>query len=151
MKKKLKIYTDGSYRAKTNTGAWGAVLQFPDGVETQASGVVKDTTNNVMELMGVMAAYYMIIVEDLDKEYDIEIVCDSKYVVEGLTKWYPGWKLNGWRTASFGAVKNLEKWKELVQLYESYPQVKLSWTKGHENCDGNNKVDALVAGLTANP
>lgn len=147
MKPKLQLYIDGSYRAKTNKGAYAVLAVTEDSKTIIASELVIDTTNNIMEMSALIAAMKAIELNSLDTYYDIEIFCDSQYVIFGLTKWYPDWERRGFVTAGGKQVKNLELWKQLVAQSKKV-KAKLTWVKGHAETQLHNEVDIIVNTMT---
>ncbi len=61
---KVKLFSDGSSRGNPGPGGYGTILQYVDrkGVlhEREYSGGEKETTNNRMELMGVIVGLSLI-------------------------------------------------------------------------------------------
>ena len=136
------IYTDGSYRSTTKKGAYGIWI-VEDGKEPKGHvGVELNTTNNVMEMMAVKLALSHILVNDIDPK-TVQIVCDSQYVVKGLTEWYQTWAVRGFKGYNGKPILNLELWKELAALYNKV-KCEIKWEKGHANCAGNNRIDEIV-------
>lgn len=143
---KLTIYTDGACSGNPGKGGWGAILlyQIKDKTGQQKtlkkciSGSAEYTTNNQMEMTAVIEALKL-----LKKPCEIELFTDSKYVLEGSTKWLTGWIQKGWKGADKKPVKNQELWKELVKLYEIHT-INWHWVKGHSSDILNNEVDALA-------
>ncbi len=88
------IYTDGACSGNPGPGGWGAVLRYGD-TKKELHGGDPATTNNRMELMAAIQA-----LESLTRPVDVHMYTDSKYVLDGITKWLPGWQRNGWKTAS---------------------------------------------------
>ena len=76
--KKITIYTDGACSGNPGPGGWGAILEYK-GVRKEISGGEAETTNNRMELMGIIRA-----LEQLKEPCDITFCSDSKYVMDGL-------------------------------------------------------------------
>jgi ribonuclease HI len=74
---------------------------------------------------------------------EVEIVTDSQYVKNGITKWVANWKRNGWRTADKKAVLNQDLWEELDKQNARHTTV-WSWTKGHADHEDNNRCDELA-------
>lgn len=146
-KPELKLYIDGSYRAKSNKGAYAVLAVTEDSKTTIVSTVVNDTTNNIMEMKALIYAMKAIEDNSLDTYYNIEIFCDSQYVVKGLTEWYPDWERRGFLTAGGKNVKNLDLWKELVSIAKRV-KAKLTWVKGHAETELHNEVDKIVNTLT---
>lgn len=54
--KKITIYTDGACSGNPGPGGWGAILEYK-GVRKEISGGEAETTNNRMELMGIIARW----------------------------------------------------------------------------------------------
>ena len=133
----VEIYTDGACRGNPGPGGWGASLRY-NGQRKDLFGSEAESTNNRMELMAVIQA-----LESLKRSSAVKIYTDSKYVLEGMTKWLPNWKKRGWRTAAKKPVKNVELWQRLdvvVQLNE----VSWQWVKSHTGDEGNECADALA-------
>ena len=148
MKQQLQFYVDGSYRAKPNKGAYAVLAVSPEGKTLIASGVELGTSNNKMEMSAMIAALRAVKEYDLDTHYDIEIFCDSEYVLKGLQEWYPAWVARGYKTAAGKEVKNRELWDILAPLSKQV-NVKLTWVKGHADTELHNEVDRIVNKLTA--
>lgn len=97
-----------------------------------------NTTNNRMELTAAIEA-----LKNTDASREIIIYADSKYVIDGITKWLPNWIRRGWRTADNKAVKNMDLWKELSQQ-TSTRRVEWRWVRGHDGDYGNERADQLA-------
>ena len=144
--KKVIIYTDGACSGNPGNGGWGAILlcdTFDKNGKKQVfkktfSGGEKNTTNNKMELTAVIEG-----LDNLKVKCDVEIFTDSKYVMEGATKWINNWIKNNWRTADKKPVKNIELWQKLNELLLKHT-ITWHWVKGHANDALNNEVDALA-------
>jgi ribonuclease HI len=133
----IEIYTDGACSGNPGKGGWGALLRC-DGVEKELSGYEPMTTNNRMEMMGVIKA-----LEALKKPSTATIYSDSQYVIKGMTEWLKGWKAKGWKTASKAPVKNVDLWQQLDALAALHT-LKWQWVKGHNDHPENERVDALA-------
>ena len=133
----VELFTDGACSGNPGPGGWAAILRMGD-KERELSGGETPTTNNKMELMGVIAG-----LEALKRPCTVRIHTDSKYVMDGATKWIHGWKRNGWRTADKKPVKNAELWQELLEA-ESRHDVRWHWVKGHSGHSENDRVDVLA-------
>jgi ribonuclease HI len=131
------IYTDGACSGNPGPGGWGALLSF-NGTEKELCGGEVLTTNNRMELMGAISA-----LEALKKSCDVELYTDSKYVMDGITKYINNWQKNGWRTADKKDVKNKDLWQRLVEAMRPH-HVKWHWVKGHAGHPENERADALA-------
>jgi len=134
---KIVIYTDGACSGNPGKGGWGAILMFKEH-EKKISGGLKETTNNQMEIRAVIEA-----LKTIKKPNEIIINTDSKYVMDGITKWINGWKKNGWRTADRKPVKNSELWQELDEEVGKH-RIEWRWVKGHSGNKYNDIADELA-------
>ena len=133
----IEIFTDGACSGNPGPGGWGALLRMA-GTEKELGGGDPATTNNRMELMGAIAA-----LEALKRPCRVKLHTDSKYVLDGATKWIHGWKRNGWKTADKKPVKNVELWQRLDTARNGH-EVEWIWVKGHAGHIENERVDALA-------
>ena len=131
------MYTDGACKGNPGPGGWGAWLVFGEH-KKELWGGKHDTTNNQMELQGVISG-----LNELTRASEVIIVTDSQYVKNGVEKWMHGWKKNGWKTAAKKPVKNKELW-EALDLAISKHTVSWEWVKGHAGHPGNEKADELA-------
>jgi ribonuclease HI len=131
------IYTDGACSGNPGPGGWGAVLRYGDVVK-ELHGGDPATTNNRMELMAAIQA-----LEALTRPARVHMYTDSKYVLDGITKWLPGWQRNGWKTAAKQPVKNVDLWQRLVAAMAAH-EVQWTWVKGHSGDPGNERADELA-------
>ena len=131
----ITIYTDGSSRGNPGPGGYGAVLMYGDKRKELSAGY-RRTTNNRMELMGVIAA-----LEALKKPgLNITIYTDSQYIVKAINE---GW-LNNWLATNFAkGKKNKDLWVKFYDLYTKH-KVKFVWVKGHADNPFNNRCDVLA-------
>ena len=133
----VNIWTDGACSGNPGPGGWGAILTYGETTK-ELSGAEAATTNNRMELMGAISA-----LEALKRETKVTLHTDSKYVMDGVTKWIHGWKKNGWKTADKKPVKNEDLWKRLDAANASH-KVTWKWVKGHADDVMNNRADELA-------
>ncbi|UVO53356.1 ribonuclease HI [Sphingomonas sp. SUN039] len=135
---KVEIATDGACKGNPGPGGWGAVLRYGT-VEKDLSGGETPTTNNRMELMAAIRA-----LEALKRPSHVTLSTDSRYVMDGLTKWLKGWQRNGWKTASKQPVKNADLWRELIAAAEPH-RIDWVWVKGHAGHPDNERADRLAS------
>lgn len=136
--KKITIYTDGACSGNPGPGGWGAILEYK-GVRKEISGGEAETTNNRMELMGIIRA-----LEQLKEPCDITFCSDSKYVMDGLSKgWAKGWKAQGWIKSDKKPALNPDLWDRLLALTEVHT-LHYHWVKGHAENAYNNRCDELA-------
>ena len=136
--KKVEIFTDGACSGNPGPGGWGAILRC-NGTEKELCGGEKDTTNNRMELTGVIEA-----LKALKFPCDVTITTDSKYVYDSITKgWVYKWKENGWRKPDKKPALNPDLWSELLNLLDIH-NVTFNWVKGHNEHPENERCDKLA-------
>ncbi|MEL4107103.1 ribonuclease HI [Oscillospiraceae bacterium WX1] len=135
--KKVTIYTDGACSGNPGPGGWGAILRYGE-KEKELSGGAPETTNNRMELSGVIAA-----LKALHEPCQVDLYTDSQYVVNAVNEgWLTNWQKRGWRRRD-GEVKNVDLWLTLIPLLETH-NVSFIWVKGHAENEFNNRCDALA-------
>lgn len=135
--KKISLYSDGSSLGNPGPGGYGTILKY-NGHERELSGGEENTTNNRMELMGVIEG-----LKALKEPCDVHIISDSTYVVKGINEWLNSWIKNNWRTASKKAVKNDDLWREYVEVSKNH-KIEASWVKGHAGHEENERCDILA-------
>ena len=135
------LVTDGACSGNgtdASRGGWAAIITAPDGTETVLTGGEYPTTNNRMELMAAIQA-----LEALHGPAKVSLHTDSKYLLDGITKWIPNWQRNGWKTAAKKPVKNDDLWRRLTEAMRPH-KVSWVWVKGHAGDPGNERADALA-------
>lgn len=135
--KKIEIYTDGACRGNPGPGGWGVLLIY-EGIKKTLYGGAQDTTNNRMEMQAVIEA-----LKALKSDCEVSLYTDSKYVMDGINKWLPGWKKRDWQTSNKKPVKNKDLWEILDIATQSY-KIEWHWVKGHTGNPGNEKADSLA-------
>ena len=136
--KKIEIFTDGACKGNPGPGGWGVLLRKGKH-EKELSGSEPDTTNNRMEMRAVIEGLNALI-----EPCEVELYTDSKYVVDGITKWVHGWKKRGWISASKKPVRNEDLWHDLIAA-ELRHKVNWHWVRGHNGHAENERVDKLAS------
>ena len=135
MMKQVTIYTDGACSGNPGPGGWGAILEW-NGREKELSGGERETTNNRMELSGVIFA-----LSALKEPCAVDLYTDSKYVFDAVDKgWVYTWRKNGWRKADKKPALNVDLWERLLPLLETH-RVTWHWVKGHAENEKNNRCE----------
>jgi len=134
----VEIATDGACKGNPGPGGWGAVLRFGT-KERDMSGAENPTTNNRMELLAAIRA-----LEALKRPCRVKLSTDSRYVMDGLTKWIHGWRKNGWKTADRKPVKNADLWQALLAASAPH-RIEWIWVKGHAGHSDNERADKLAS------
>ena len=136
--KHVNVYTDGACSGNPGPGGWGAVLEY-NGQRREMSGGERETTNNRMELTGVIEA-----LRALKEPCDVTLVSDSKYVIDALTKgWARSWRARGWVKSDKKPALNSDLWAVLLELCERHT-VHCQWIKGHAGHPENERCDRLA-------
>lgn len=136
--KKVEIFTDGACSGNPGPGGWGAILRY-NGAEKKISGGAANTTNNRMELTGVIES-----MRRLKEPCEVILTSDSKYVCDAISKgWAKSWKKNGWKKSDKKPALNSDLWESLLELLEIH-RVTVKWVKGHAGHPENECCDRLA-------
>lgn len=135
--KHVDLFTDGACSGNPGPGGWGAILRYGEH-EKELNGGTPATTNNRMELQAVIEG-----LSALKDRCHVMIHTDSKYVMDGVTKYLANWKAKGWKTADKKDVKNIDLWQTLDALLPQH-QIEWTWVKGHAGHAENERADALA-------
>jgi ribonuclease HI len=134
----IRVYTDGGCRPNPGPGGWGAVLHLAEGTHELAGGEA-DSTNNRMELTAALRA-----LEALPAGSEVELITDSTYLQQGITRWLAGWRRRGWVTAARQPVANRDLWMALDAAAQRH-RVRWRWARGHAGEAGNERAHELAA------
>ena len=134
----VEIATDGACKGNPGPGGWGVLIRM-GAREKELSGGEKLTTNNRMELTAAIEG-----LNALKRPCRVTLSTDSRYVMDGLTKWIHGWRKNGWKTADKKPVKNAELWQALIDAAAPH-RVEWVWVKGHAGHPDNERADKLAS------
>ena len=135
--KRVEIYTDGACSGNPGAGGWGAILIYK-GIEKIISGGNPSTTNNRMELTGIIEG-----LKALKEPCEVSIYSDSQYAVDAIQKgWLTYWLSHGWRTKGKDDV-NVDLWEELLELMNKH-RVTFIKVKGHSDNVNNNRCDEIA-------
>lgn len=135
--KEINLYSDGSSLGNPGPGGWGTILEYK-GKEKELSGAQDNTTNNQMELKGVIEG-----LKALKEPCKVNIISDSTYVVKGINEWLSTWIKNNWKNSSKKPVKNIELWQEYVDVSKKHTII-ANWVKGHAGHFHNERCDILA-------
>ena len=130
--KKISLFSDGSALGNPGPGGFGTILRY-NGRERIVSGGEPHTTNNRMELRGVIEG-----LRALKEPCEVEIVSDSSYVVKGINEW-----LAGWVRRNFAKVKNPDLWKAYLEAAAPH-HIHAVWVRGHDGHEENERCDVIA-------
>ena len=134
----VELFTDGACKGNPGPGGWGAVIRAGKH-EKELAGGEPLTTNNRMELTAAIEG-----LNALTRPCRVTLSTDSRYVMDGLTKWIHGWQKNGWKTADKKPVKNADLWQALLEAARPH-RVEWKWVKGHAGHPENERADRLAS------
>jgi len=136
----IEAATDGACSGNPGPGGWGGLIIFEDNSELEIGGSEQNTTNNRMELTAAIKTLEKLKTYKLKENFKLRT--DSKYVIEGYTKWITNWKRNGWKTSSGKSVQNLDLWQKIDQLIIN--GLVMEYVKGHSGDKQNDRVDKIA-------
>lgn len=135
----VQLFTDGACSGNPGPGGWAFILRHPSsGKDKRESGAEAMTTNNQMELTGVIRG-----LQSLTRPSRVELYSDSEYVLKGLKEWLEGWKKRGWKTSAKQPVKNEALWRMLDELKAKHT-LSYHWVRGHAGHPENEACDQMA-------
>jgi len=136
----IEAATDGACSGNPGPGGWGGLIIFDDNSELEIGGSEQNTTNNRMELTAAIKTLEKLKTYKLKENFKLRT--DSKYVIEGYTKWILNWKRNGWKTSAGKSDQNLDLWQKIDQLRIN--GLIMEYVKGHSGDKQNDRVDKIA-------
>lgn len=136
--KRVEIFTDGACKGNPGPGGWGVLLRRGQN-EKELCGGEADTTNNRMEMTAVVRGLTALI-----EPCQVTIYTDSRYVIDGMTKWIEGWQKRGWINASKKPVRNADLWHDLIEAAATH-EISWEWVRGHSGHPENERVDRIAS------
>jgi len=137
----ITIYTDGASSGNPGRGGYGVVL-ISGKHRLEKSEGYRLTTNNRMELMGVIAGLEALKIPGSK----VVVYTDSKYVADAVEK---GWVFQ-WESKAFKNKKNPDLWIRFLKIYRKHI-VRFVWIKGHSNNIENERCDQLAVEASLKP
>lgn len=134
--------TDGSSLGNPGPAGWAWYMDE----QNWRAGALKESTNNVGELLAVLD----LLRQTRDASKDLHIFADSQYVINALTKWRFAWKRKGWKKGDGKPVANREIMEaldeELEYARKKGRKVEFEWVRGHNDHNMNERADDLARG-----
>jgi ribonuclease HI len=138
----VRLFTDGACSGNPGPGGWAFILEHPaTGKSIESSGAESRTTNNRMELMGVIQGLSI-----LKEPCHVELVTDSQYVGKGISQWLPNWKRQGWQRREGKQLKpvlNVDLWQKIDALLLIH-KLKVTHVLGHQGHPENEACDRMA-------
>lgn len=143
--KDVVIYTDGACSGNPGPGGYGVVMLYK-GFRKELSGGFQNTTNNRMEILGVVEG-----LSKLKEKCKVTVYTDSQYVVNAIEKgWAKKWRANGWMRNKKEPALNADLWERLLKLCE-FHNVNFIWVRGHAGNPENERCDRLAVEASKQP
>ncbi len=136
----IEAATDGACSGNPGPGGWGGLIIFNDKSEIEIGGSEQNTTNNRMELTAAIKTLEKL--KNFELKENFKLRTDSKYVIDGYTKWIINWKSNGWKTSTGKSVQNLDLWQKIDEL--RIQGLEMEFVKGHSGDKQNERVDLIA-------
>ncbi|GGD57213.1 ribonuclease HI [Erythrobacter arachoides] len=136
--KQVEVFTDGACKGNPGPGGWGALLRMGRH-EKELAGGEAHTTNNRMEMTAAIRALGALV-----EPCEVSLHTDSRYLIDGMTKWIHGWQKKGWMNASKKPVRNADLWHDLIEVARPHT-IHWHWVKGHSGHTENERVDKLAS------
>ncbi len=131
------VSTDGSCLRNPGGAIGWAWVNHAGG---SASGGAPTGTNQIAELRALLEA-----VRAHHGSEPLLIESDSLYAIKCASEWINGWRRNGWRTSTGGAVKNVELIRLIDEAISTRPgPVRFRWVRGHVGNYFNEQADTLA-------
>lgn len=144
----VKIYSDGACSGNPGPGGFGSIVILNDKIVKELGDHYAATTNNRMELQGVISALLWLKMNKIT-EASITIFTDSVYVIRGITQWVFVWKKNGWKNSEGKEVTNQDLWMELEKLVLAQKnKIKWLYVRGHNGDHGNERCDQIAVAFS---
>jgi ribonuclease HI len=136
------LFTDGACSGNPGPGGWAFIIRhLASGRILESSGAEPATTNNRMELTGVIEG-----LSALKRPCRVEVVTDSQYVAKGIAEWMPKWKRQGWQRKEGSRLKpvmNADLWRRIDELIARH-QVRVTEVRGHDGHPENEACDRMA-------
>jgi ribonuclease HI len=143
VRRSILVFTDGAASGNPGPGGWAAIILDLKNQIIELGGGERHTTNNRMEMLATVEALRKL----SGTKVPIEIRTDSKYVIDGVTKWVHGWKKRDWKTAAGEPVVHPDLWQALDELNQSH-QITWTYVPGHSGVPGNERADEIAVAFS---
>jgi ribonuclease HI len=145
----INIYCDGA--CSPNPGKSGTGIAIYENINEKSQltslwyGLYQaNGTNNTAELNGLLKSFE-IAQKYIAQNKKVQVLSDSKYSIDCITKWAKGWQAKGWTRGKGEEIKNLELIKQCFSLYQPLKsQLTITHVKGHANIEGNELSDRMA-------
>ncbi|SEL54586.1 ribonuclease HI [Colwellia chukchiensis] len=141
----IAIYCDGACSPNPGKSGTGLAIYHQQQLIELWYGLYEPMgTNNTAELNGMLAAFKYAQAA-IKQGKTVQILSDSKYSIDCITKWAKGWQAKGWTRGKGEEIKNLAVIQQCFSLYQALKnQIIISHVKGHANIEGNELADRMA-------
>jgi len=141
----IQIYCDGACSPNPGQAGTGLALYQKGELSALWYGLYDAMgTNNSAELNGMLEAFKLASTY-IGQGQNVQILSDSKYSIDCITKWAKGWKSKGWTRGKGEEIKNLALIQACFEWYEKLKvNLVISHVKGHANIEGNELSDRMA-------
>ncbi|SJL84260.1 ribonuclease H family protein [Vibrio palustris] len=139
----IKIFSDGGCEPNPGKAGTGLAVYEHNKLSELWFGLYQQFgTNNTAELRGLHHALLMA-KDKITHGHSVAIFCDSKYSIDCITQWAPGWEKKGWKKSG-GEIKNLDIIQSAYRLYQELAtHITLHHVNGHVDIEGNELADRM--------
>lgn len=150
------LIADGACSKNPGPGGWGLIVVTPEGQVREWGGHEPETTNNRMELTafyrGMQEIYRIESKQKTSKV--IHVILDSKYVIDGASKFVAHWARKAWRTSTGTEVKNQDLWEKILKGLSEFHKLQIRFeyelVRGHSGHDANERCDQIAVAFSKN-
>src|SRR5699024_5809157 len=137
----LTVGVDGSALGNPGPAGWAWYI---DDANWEAGGWDNSTNNR-----GELSAVLKILEATQHTTHDLNILADSQYVINSITKWMPGWKHKGWKKSDGKPVNNKDLMVQLDELMSAAkPRVVILASNGLKATQATRLMKPLMPALT---
>ena len=141
----VNIYSDGACSPNPGKAGTGIAIYYGDKLNSLWYGLFEPNgTNNSAELYGLLEAFKMA-QHFVKQNLSVQVLSDSKYSIDCITKWASGWRKKGWTRPNNEPIKNLPLIQQCHQLYLDLQQhITITHVRGHVDIEGNELADRMA-------
>jgi ribonuclease HI len=140
----IAVYVNGVTVGTPAKGGWGAYAISTESTNHEYNGYEPDTTSNRMELTAVVN-----VIKSLAGNNHLNILSNSKYLIDGMNRWLDNWTRNGWKGSKGKSVLNKDLWEQLHSLNQQH-SVSWNWIRMKDGGHGS-KIAYELAHKAINP
>lgn len=144
------VFSDGACSGNPGPGGWGTIVYEPTGKVIEFGDHQDQTTNNAMEITGVLKGLIYLRNIRTSKESAVHVFSDSTYVLRGIQFWVWGWKKKNWINSEGLPVANKNLWQELSLQVSGFEKIHWHYLRGHKGIPANERCDQIATARSKN-